>query len=353
MKAILIMVFLTATGWAVERGEVERLVKQAAEAEIPQWDPPWGYLEAREKLERMGEEVHGILREMAEDSKLSWQQRLVARIVVERMERGEEIRALQFHNWGQYPEFRGEPDEWKKEKVPGSARVSRMGPVVVRRMKEIGVWYYYIEQNWKTMRTKRECGYTWFASPKDPWPRWCRQALEGQPEEIYLWMAIADAVQKDEHFLKFYEGRRLFWEVIRKKIGQTVPALVAGWDRFLAFEHEDYPGAQPGILELNRKRRSEAHPGFLRAILDFAESEHVDILERFIEQHESELGKYRSELEGVRKRTPQRVEEPPFRCEKRPPLEGKREPPHGFFDPPRPPEPAPEDTPQDVVIEVN
>ncbi len=77
--------------WAGNREEVHGRLAEAAGA--------WGeeYRACRARLEAMGEAVGPMLRAAAEDKVLTWQQRLMARIIYERITRGEEIKALRFH----------------------------------------------------------------------------------------------------------------------------------------------------------------------------------------------------------------------------------------------------------------
>lgn len=83
-----------------------------------------------------------------------------------------------------------------------------------------------------------------------------------------------------------------------------------------------------------------------------ATQEHIELLEQFINEHEDLLGRYRLELEEVRRREPVKVEEPPFRCQRKPPLEGMKKPPEDFFAPRKPkPAASPPGEPQVIIVE--
>lgn len=257
MRAWTAILMCAWTAWSAEREEVYGLLAQAAQMQGEE------YLRVREQIVQQGEGVLATLREAAEDAKLTWQERLAARIAYERIVRGEEIEALRFHDWGSYPPY--------LERLTHVAGPSiKMGDHVVPKLIEAGVWYYYIELTWKDTK---EFGVAWRESPYprgdrrfsyEWWPAFCRAALEGQPEELYLWWAVADAIKRDKKFLESYDHRRLFWTVIRKKVHGAVPSLIRGWERFVAYEFRDYPDATPGTLELNRRWRRESYPGFLR-----------------------------------------------------------------------------------------
>jgi hypothetical protein len=124
--ALLICAF---TAWSAEREEVYRVLAQAAQMQGE------GYLRVREQIVKQGEGVLPILREAAEDAKLTWQERLAARIAYERILRGEEIEALRFHDWGSYPPYQA--------RVHHKAGPSfEMGDYVVPKLVEAEVWYY-------------------------------------------------------------------------------------------------------------------------------------------------------------------------------------------------------------------
>ena len=339
MRTWVILTVVATSAWGLDRQQVDGLLAQAAQSQGKK------YLEARTELLRLDEKAVLLLREAAEDSKLSWQQRLVARIVVERITRGEELDAVRFHHWTSYPPYQ---QRWQPVVGPSG----NMAPFVVPKLREAALWYYYIELTWKNTE---EFGIAWgdkkyqkgdVRFSHECWPRWCRQALEGQPEEIYLWMAIADRIEKEEGFLESYDNRELFSALVRRHgCGMAIPILLQRWDEYV---RKEFPDPRPDPHD-----RRMTHRNFLTRVISLAQPEHVALVERFIAEREEIFGELRPLLEEVRQRAPVKVEEPRFRCEKRPPLEGKREPPPGFFDPPRPPEPAPEDTPQDIVIEVN
>lgn len=335
MKRVLVLAWLTITAWGVEPDETLRLLTEAAETQGE------AYLVVRNRLVDMGDEVVPLLRHAAEDGRLTWRERLVARIIHERIQRDDEIKALQMHGWRDYPPYRRVRENPALSPKGRHGIAGEMGEHVIPKMREADLPYYFIEQNWKTMWIRREAGRIGLI---DLWPRWCRAALSGQPEEIYLWWAIADRAEKDSEFLKWFDNRALLWSLVERKSEVAVPVLLSRWDEYVRHE---YPNPQVDPLV-----RKSTHRGFLAEILSFAEPQHMELLEQFIAEREEMLGDLRPRLDEVRKREPQPVVEPPFRSEKRPPLEGAQPPPPGFFDPPSPPEPAAAEPPSGMVIEI-
>ena len=233
MRTWVILTVVATSAWGLDRQQVDGLLAQAAQSQGKK------YLEARTELLRLDEKAVLLLREAAEDSKLSWQQRLVARIVVERITRGEELDAVRFHHWTSYPPYQ---QRWQPVVGPSG----NMAPFVVPKLREAALWYYYIELTWKNTE---EFGIAWgdkkyqkgdVRFSHECWPRWCRQALEGQPEEIYLWMAIADRIEKEEGFLESYDNRELFSALVRRHgCGMAIPILLQRWDEYVRKEFPD------------------------------------------------------------------------------------------------------------------
>ncbi len=338
MKTLLILAVFACSAFGMDREQVDRLLSQAADAQGKE------YLQLRARLAEAGEAALPLLREVAQDGQRTWQQRLTARILYERILRGDENEALRFHNWASYPPYQ---ERWQ----PVTGPSSNMHQYVVPKLQEAGLWYYYIELMWKNTG---EFGLAWgerryqkgdVRFSYEAWPRWCRQALEGEPEELYLWMAIADRIEKDDRFLESYDNRELFSALVQRGYAMSVPILLQRWDEYVL---KEYPNPSP-----NPEDRRMTHRNFLAKVLSFAEPAHVELLERFITRREETLGDLRPKLEEVRRRQPVKVEEPPFRCEKKPPLEGMVKPPPGFFDRPKPSEPEAPAPEKDVVIEVN
>jgi hypothetical protein len=329
MKRVLVLAWLTITAWGLEPDETLRLLTEAAETQGE------AYLVVRNRLVEMGDEVVPLLRHAGEDGRLTWRERLVARIIQERIQRDDEIKALQMHGWRDYPPYRRVRENPALSPKGRHGIAGEMGEHVIPKMKEAGLPYYFIEQNWKTMWIRREAGRIGLI---DLWPRWCRAALSGQPEEIYLWWAIADRIEKNEMFMESYDNRVLYRVMAKQELAQTVPVLLTTRDSYIT--HEFF------------KPDQRVYRDFLLRVISFAEPQHMELLEQFIAEREEMLGDLRPRLDEVRKREPQPVVEPPFRSEKRPPLEGAQPPPPGFFDPPSPPEPAAAEPPSGMVIEI-
>ena len=129
-----------------------------------------------------------LLAKAAVDQELSWQQRLTARICYERIQRGDDIEALRRYDWREHPDFNV---EWQRSMVgPGY----KMYDLVVSRLVELGLWYYNIELTWKQTQ---EWTLAEIYRVSLSWNYWCRCAVTGQPEEMFLWLAIEERLDGD------------------------------------------------------------------------------------------------------------------------------------------------------------
>ena len=133
---LLILVMLCACcAWADEVLELQPRLAAAAGAQGQ------AYVELRDRL--VSTVSTNVLFAAVDDTRLAWRERLVARIVLERMLRGADIQALRNYDWTKDPEFN--PD-WNKF-ILGFAY--QMEPLADPRLDAAGLWYYYLEINWK------------------------------------------------------------------------------------------------------------------------------------------------------------------------------------------------------------
>ncbi|MBU4459591.1 MAG: hypothetical protein KJ579_03400 [Verrucomicrobia bacterium] len=284
-----LLILLAIEPRSAEPPPVDRLLETAATASGD------AYLAARDAVVGGGTNALVELGRIAIDSSGTWQKRLVARICYERVVRGSEIAALRSYDWRTDPEYR---EEWVRS-VTGPR--SRMGPLVARRMAENGLWGYYIELTWKQTREKSN------GHPQDinmDWARWCRLALAGQPEEMYLFLAMTDRIAKDER-LESPEAVVLYRTVRDAKDANAVVVLV---DRFEAFFGREVTGPEmfPG-------RHAQLFRGMFEPILASADSRHSDLLDKFAAVHPA-LFQLTPKLAEVRARpAPPPKAEPPFR----------------------------------------
>ncbi len=178
-----------------------------------------------------------------------------------------------------------------------------MGQYVVPKCQEAGLWYYFVELTWK------ETGENASLKPRDPrferaWPWWCRKALEGQPEESFLTSAIIERLQNDQELVD-RENLEFYKNLLKAQGADTVPVLVQRYEAFYRREvngPEDFPGSHA----ITYRRMFEP-------ILSFADTRHVDLLEKFIDDH-APLADLKLRLADVRARSaPEAKTDPSFR----------------------------------------
>jgi hypothetical protein len=287
------LVFLTClvpfSAMAIEYDTLTTLLANAAEAQSN------AYIEVRTTIVDFGTNAIPSLAQAAVDQNLSWQQRLSARICYEHIERGDEIEELRRYNWREHPDF---DLDWERSMAgPGL----KMSELVISRMFEWGLWYYYIETTWKQteewplVRIRRICEH---------WNPWCRAVLKGQPEEMYMWLTIEDRLDRDVA-MEAYDAKTLYAYMRKNKQTNSVPVLVRKHD---ASFKRDAGGIElyPGSLLKSYQYRFDI-------IISFSDSSHADMLEKFIDER-PDLAELKPKLEEVRARPAHpSAPEPPFR----------------------------------------
>ncbi|MBI5395660.1 MAG: hypothetical protein HZA91_10225 [Verrucomicrobia bacterium] len=178
------------------------------------------YLTARGEITSQGKVVLPALHKAADDSALTWQQRLMARICCEWLERGTEIDALRKHSWETDPES----DMWWKS----PRLVSRAGlgadlfGLALQRFRERRLWYYYVEIIWKSTgeyRIPRDSSFHGF------WPRYAHKALCGEPEFYFVIRILRERLQRDPR-LEHNDTRDARVELYERKTGEAIPELL-------------------------------------------------------------------------------------------------------------------------------
>ncbi len=276
-----LLIFLTSlmpfSAMAIRYDTLTTLLANAAMAQSN------AYIKVRTTIVDFGTNAIPSLAQAVVDKDLSWQQRLTARICYEHIERGDEIEELLRYNWREHPDFNL---DWERSMAgPGL----KMSELVISRMLELGLWYYYIETTWKQteewplVRIRRIYEY---------WNPWCRAVLKGQPEEVYLWLSIEDRLDRDVA-MEAYDSKTLYAYVRKNKQTNSVSVLVRRYD---AYFQRDTGGidAYPG-------RNAELYSGILKTIISFSDSSHADMLEKFIDER-PDLAELKPKLEEVRAR---------------------------------------------------
>ncbi len=315
MKNLLfILCLLPLSVQAIERAQLDTMLAVAATAQSN------AYIEARAAIVNLGTNALPMLAQAGTDATLSWQQRLVARICYERIERADAIAALRRHDWLAYPPYKPKehgrlvikplPDGTHVTEVqppgaslmPVTGRSPLMGDYVVPECQKAGLWYYFIELTWKqTEEGPLKSPDVRFA---ETWPVWCRLALAGQPEESYLSLAKAERLKNDPT-LENRENVQFYREILKSKDSVVLPLLI---DRYEAFYRREVNGPEvfPGSHAITYR-------GMFEPILSFADARHVELLEKFIDDHAT-LADLKPRLADVRARPAQPTKaDPPFR----------------------------------------
>lgn len=280
MKAmILILCLFSLEAYAVQYSGMEQRLEEAANVS------GGVYVEVRNSIVALGDDALPELVRAAKNPSLTWQQRLMARICYERIARGKEIEALRTHDWRQHPGF---DRDW--ENTLGGPGF-RMQPLAISYLAEVGLWYYYIELTWK------QTGELTVSPPRninEHWQRWCRMALAGRQEEVYLHRAMAERIEKDEH-LEAADAVRLYKELLGAEWADAVPVLIR---RYEAYNKRAVKGP-----ELFEGRHAQLYRGMFQPILAMADNRHAEMLEAYMAR-QPRLAELLPSLGDVRGRTP-------------------------------------------------
>lgn len=268
-----------------------------------------GYIEVRKAIADIGAPALPVLGREAENMERPWQQRLVARICYERIMRGADIQDLRKEDWSSYPPYQPRqmgvlvltemPDGTRSAEMrPSGASVGipRSGPSylmdahVIPHCQKMALWYYFIELTWKQTGE----GPLNIDDPKfiERWPTWCRMALSGRPEEVYLFLTMTDRLEKDE-LLEAADATQLYRELLNAQWPEAVPVLVRRYDAYNKRKvrgPEVFPGSQAITFR-----------GMFQPILDTADHRHAELLEVYM-TGESRLAELLPALADVRGR---------------------------------------------------
>ncbi len=244
------------------------------------------YLETRTAILTGGSNAIPSLLRCAIEPSLTWQQRLVARICYERLTRSAEIETLRSYEWRADP---GYDTNWEKNIVgPGL----KLEMIAVPRIREVGLWYYYIELTWK--ETEETCNSK-YTDVRKRWQNWCLKAVSAQPERYWYLLAVEERMSASP-FSPWHQGR--YETFLREKESEAVPILVKYYDAI----KQIYPS----------NREDWYRDGFVPILL-LADARHMDLLEKFIAEKPA-LEPLKKRLAEVRVRpAPPPVTEPPFR----------------------------------------
>ena len=190
----LMTVLAATTVVAVERQQLMPLIESAATnrgvayAETLPPRPPGqekavanresAYIETRNKIVEYGKDALPLLDKMAKDESLTWQQQLVVRICKERIERKKDIEDLVAIDWRKHP-------DWGFAVVELSRK---MIEVISAHLKEVGLWYYYLEVEWKNTGEEELMGV-------ESWSSLCAYAVKDSPERVWFLRVCDDLLE--------------------------------------------------------------------------------------------------------------------------------------------------------------
>ena len=195
-RTLLLVTMATANVFAVEKQELMSLIDEATAKQEA------AYVKVRDKIVEYGISAIPSLGEIAVDETLQWQQQLVARICYERIERKKDIELILATDWYAHPKFN--PD-WNKYLTGPEWHMVDM---IVADLKETGLWYYFLEQEWKATGEKAKI----HREDRNPflWRSCCTFAVkESLNERIWFlricseFMKTPDVSPRAEHLCNF------------------------------------------------------------------------------------------------------------------------------------------------------
>ncbi len=286
---LLILVMLCACcAWADEVLELQPRLAEAAGAQGQ------AYVELRDRL--VSTVSTNALFAAVDDTRLAWRERLVARIVLERMLRGADIQALRNYDWPKDPEFN--PD-WRKYITDFAYD---MGPLADPRLDAAGLWYYYLEINWKDTQENSNEHFGWRLA--DVWHSYLLRAADRAPEGAYRHRVMMDRLADDpppgkKMFMRFHSA------LVKDHYSDAVPLLLEKMNLMIMYV---WP-ANLSEDQIARADRSE-----FEKILSISDQRHVDMLSKRIDERPALL-QYRRHLDEIRLRPVRKADdsEPPFR----------------------------------------
>jgi len=261
-----------------QRAEIVRLLIETAATATGK-----AYVETRDEILVYGKDYHALLAEIAVDETLPWQQRLVARICYERIERKKDIEQLLETDWYSHPDFN---PEWRLL-LPGP--IGPMTKLVHTDVQKAGLWYYCLEQVWKSTG---EMGEIYKGRHQEGWVGCCALAVKDNPEE-----------------------RVWFLRVCAEILAMSPPP--PRWNNWLypTLCREEKPDVAPLLLEVMRDYKGDIF-SFVVGLSKFADSRVADTLDKFVAARPDspDVEYLGPPLAAVRTRAaPPPSPEPPFR----------------------------------------
>jgi len=273
-------------------------VKQAATNDGP------SYVVIRNEIIGIGTNALPALCSLATDRDEPWGAHLVARICAERIVCGDRIDALRRKEWDKDSEF---DKEWNRYH---SGPTGHMTPLVTKRFKEEGLWYYYAEANWKDTDEgplDKRLGIRVI----EAWPYYAKQALEGEPESYYYVKVAVDRLEQDPE-LKDRANRGRYELLLRDKVMDAAPVLAKLSMAYII-------ALNPLFRNGQKQPSNDGHRDFVAKIVSFAGKDGANEIQKYLEAnpHLEALKPKVEELKARKETTAARME-PPFRLGQKP-----------------------------------
>jgi len=173
------------------------------------------YIAARNQLVATESNAVAELAAISTNTQETWQIRLMAGIVAERLKRGAAINDLVGCDWTKDPEYNR---EWEKY---ACGPVMQLSPLVTKRCKENGLWWYYMEVVWKEIREYSK-------TPRmndDDWRSAYTAACRGSPVYELILKVTEERIRRDIDFRK-WETRGALAFLQNSKTNTVLPFLL-------------------------------------------------------------------------------------------------------------------------------
>ena len=174
---IVLPLIMAVNVFALERKDVMPLIEEASGKRES------AYVEVRNRIVGYGTNAIPILGSVAVDESLPWQQKLIARICYERIEREKEIKKILETDWYKHPNFNPRWNEYL------GGPEGRMHDMVETDLKEAGLWYYYLEVEWKMTGEQAE-----IRRNREHWISWCTFSVKDNPDERIWFLRICSEI---------------------------------------------------------------------------------------------------------------------------------------------------------------
>jgi hypothetical protein len=220
------------------------------------------YVAVRDSIVAMGQSAVPELQAVVAAPASSWQERIMAGICLERIQRGDEIRAFVNYNWRNDPALRDEPDWNTRLGFP-----RKFFAVSEARLLATGLKYYWLELLWKRISEH----------PRLDGGRWHLRgasALEGTNDSDLVHVA-RERVQEIQDPMEIVgDGEWYYHYLLRVKDHESLSLL---FDIWLRYREQDWPQSlkmylryHPGEEDRCREYATQSSTALLPGLLAIA-----------------------------------------------------------------------------------